>query len=839
MKRLIKYLLTLGVAALSFAACQEPEEQIQVPVNYTLIGDTAFNKDLKANFKVVADKALEQDVTVNIILEEGSNFPESNLDYPKTIQIAAGAKEVSATVAIKDRLALEAGVDYLVSLAAEVNGVVSVQKIVLKYSRQNLNGSWSAIGTLSGTNWDTDFVLKEGKDGWYSVEGVEAYAGEEFKFRKDGGWDVNFGGAAAEGEFSVVLGGDNLKFEKDGVYTLALNPNAEKGKIVRTADIVVKYAFTAPEKFDDNFKAALKVTSDHIAREDITINLALDSKTTFPENSLTVPATLTIAKGATEGTAEVVMNPESLTPGGEYAAVVMATLGNDAIGTATIGYTKPDLNGAWSVIGSIGGTNWDKDFEMTGQDGLYTVEGIEARAGEEFKFRRDAKWDLAFGIPEKGTPELGVEFAVTSVAGAPNIVIGEDGVYTLSLNPNKAVAKMVKTGDLVKIYTLADLVALMPETNKEKAEFKGILNDIVVTYVSGSNIFLEDATSAMLLYKSNTGLQAGVKLSGYFEGKVQNYNGLPEISDLSYNQTDITIGQAEVPAPAEMTIGQVLTNFNSLISKRVKLTNVYAADDIKNKGEYSIFQGEDNIAFYTNVNLEKGFKKGSIFDVIAIVTPYNEKKQVKIFEEKAITRLIPVMTMSDIQALCKSTTNASFAGVFEGLYVNYILGTDHMYLEDASGALRYYKAGGAGLKVGDKISGVITGTCQKGSDGRPVINWLDRTYATVTAAPAEEQPKPVTGTLASFTDVNGLMYRRVKLENVVLDATTPTDKSSFITTISDDTGTFPLHVRFKPSQALPKGTKLSFTGTFDVDSKGQLEIRLFKQNEITGMTLPE
>lgn len=110
--------------------------------------------------------------------------------------------------------------------------------------------------------------------------------------------------------------------------------------------------------------------------------------------------------------------------------------------------------------------------------------------------------------------------------------------------------------------------------------------------------------------------------------------------------------------------------------------------------------------------------------------------------------------------------------------------------------------------------------------------------ATVTAAPADEQPKPVTGTLASFTDVNGLMYRRVYLENVVLEETTPTDKSSFKTTISDETGTFPLHVRFKPSQALPKGTKISFTGTFDVDN-GKLEIRIFKESEITGVILPE
>ena len=110
--------------------------------------------------------------------------------------------------------------------------------------------------------------------------------------------------------------------------------------------------------------------------------------------------------------------------------------------------------------------------------------------------------------------------------------------------------------------------------------------------------------------------------------------------------------------------------------------------------------------------------------------------------------------------------------------------------------------------------------------------------ATVTAAPADEQPKPVTGTLASFTDVNGLMYRRVYLENVVLEETTPTDKSSFKTTISDETGTFPLHVRFKPSQALPKGTKISFTGTFDVDN-GKLEIRIFKESEITSVTIPQ
>ena len=159
-----------------------------------------------------------------------------------------------------------------------------------------------------------------------------------------------------------------------------------------------------------------------------------------------------------------------------------------------------------------------------------------------------------------------------------------------------------------------------------------------------------------------------------------------------------------------MTIAEVLANFDKLVSKRVKLTNVYAGGDIQKKGEYSIYQGEDNIVFYTNVDLESIIPKGSLFDVTAIVTPYKEKKQVKIFEEAAIGQVIPHMTMSDILALCTSSSKAEFAGIFDGLYVNYILGTDHNYLEDASGAIRYYKSGGAGLKVGNKISGLLTGT---------------------------------------------------------------------------------------------------------------------------------
>lgn len=605
----------------------------------------------------------------------------------------------------------------------------------------------------------------------------------------------------------------------------------------------VKYVLAGDTVFNSSLEATVKVTADKAAEKDVTVDIALDASSTFPQGVLDFPASVNVAKGATEVSATVkILSTESLTPGQEYKAVFGASVEGVALAEkVTITYTRPDLNGKWSVIGTIGGSNWDKDFEMTeGEGGWYAVEGIEATAGNEFKFRRDGAWTVNFG---NDAGKVGEEFAVTQ--DGKNIKIEEEGVYTMSLNPNKAVAKFVKTGDLVKVITLADLVALMPADNKATADFKGILNDVLVTYVSGSNVFLEDATAAMLLYKKDSGLKAGVTLSGYFEGKVQNFNNLPEISELTYKQEELTIGQAEVPAPQEMTIADVLTNFDKLISKRVKLVNAYAGADIQKKGSYDIFQGESSIKFYTNVDLKKGFKAGSIFDVEAIVTPYNTDKQLKIFEEAAITRLIPVMTMSDIQALCTSSTNADFVGVFDGLYVNYILGTQHIYLEDASGALRFWSSNGKTLKfsgeqhtlaVGDKISGVISGTCKLDS-GRPTINWLDFSYASVVAAPADEQPKPVTGTLGSFTDVNGLMYRRVVLENVVLEADVVNSKSSQIVTVSDGTGTMPLHIRFKPSQAIPKGYKVSGIGTFDVNG-GKLEIRVFSQSDVTGVTPP-
>lgn len=198
----------------------------------------------------------------------------------------------------------------------------------------------------------------------------------------------------------------------------------------------------------------------------------------------------------------------------------------------------------------------------------------------------------------------------------------------------------------------------------------------------------------------------------------------------------------------------------------------------------------------------------------------------------------PKMTVADIQALCTSTSKVNFEGEFDGMYVNYILSNQHIYLEDKTGAIRFYLDSGNTLKVGTKLSGKIKGSCLLDSNGRPQIAELDWWTAGKKEDDKQaEMPQPMTGTLQSFADVadyNTLLFRRVSLTDVVLEEAVSA-KGTY--TISDDSGTYKVMVNFTPSQALPKGAKVTCTGTFDKSGDSKF-IKVFAQSDVTNVTPP-
>ena len=86
--------------------------------------------------------------------------------------------------------------------------------------------------------------------------------------------------------------------------------------------------------------------------------------------------------------------------------------------TALFSMTEEQLK-AWSVIGNVCGTNWDTDLPMTETEtaGTYLSEVLELKAGEEFKCRQGASWDVNFGVEFNGA----------------NVVVEADGKYQVQL----------------------------------------------------------------------------------------------------------------------------------------------------------------------------------------------------------------------------------------------------------------------------------------------------------------------------------------------------------------------------------------------------------------------
>ena len=100
---------------------------------------------------------------------------------------------------------------------------------------------WSVIGSIAstGNSWGADEPMVT--DGtWHAALGLELSASDEFKFRKDADWGVNFGGAfeALGQAFDVTQDGPNIKVAEDGTYDLFLNPDAAQVIIVKAGDPV-------------------------------------------------------------------------------------------------------------------------------------------------------------------------------------------------------------------------------------------------------------------------------------------------------------------------------------------------------------------------------------------------------------------------------------------------------------------------------------------------------------------------------------------------------------------------------------------------------------------------
>ncbi len=101
------------------------------------------------------------------------------------------------------------------------------------------SSSWGITGSIAsaGISWNNDIPMVTNGT-WYVAKGVVLTTTDEFKFRKGGVWDENFGGALVVlgTEFAVTQNGANIKVKEDDTYDLLLNPSTGFANVVKTGD---------------------------------------------------------------------------------------------------------------------------------------------------------------------------------------------------------------------------------------------------------------------------------------------------------------------------------------------------------------------------------------------------------------------------------------------------------------------------------------------------------------------------------------------------------------------------------------------------------------------------
>ena len=133
------------------------------------------------------------------------------------------------------------------------------------------------------------------------------------------------------------------------------------------------------------------------------------------------------------------------------------------------------------------------------------------------------------------------------------------------------------------------------------SNFTATLKDAVVTYVNGSNAFIEDATGGLLLYKSGHGFVAGDKINGAVSGKITFYGGFAEATALDASAATLT-KDAQI-VPTEITIDKLLAGFNRYVSCNVIIKDVTLGAALVSNGNRNttLTCGESTISAYAKV----------------------------------------------------------------------------------------------------------------------------------------------------------------------------------------------------------------------------------------------
>ena len=280
---------------------------------------------------------------------------------------------------------------------------------------------WNIIG-LNG-DWENDILATQDGNVWTAY--ITAEDATEFKWRKDGGWDENYGGTfvALDEPFEAVAGGDNIQiaagFWKVVLDTDALTITISNGEVWSLIGDFNSWGDDVDMALTDGkwVSPATKISGGFKIRH----NHAWDEN--FGGTLVAVGEPFTAVAGGDnisveEGNYVVTYDPEA------------GTILVDELG--------------WGLVGTINGWGGTPDIILK-EDGLFLVaRDVALTADDEIKLRYNQDWAENRG----GASKVGA--VVKAIAGGDNIKPGVAGNYDVYYRPDSEVIIVNEAGaDLV------------------------------------------------------------------------------------------------------------------------------------------------------------------------------------------------------------------------------------------------------------------------------------------------------------------------------------------------------------------------------------------------------
>jgi hypothetical protein len=319
-------------------------------------------------------------------------------------------------------------------------------------------------------------------------------------------------------------------------------------------------------------------------------------------------------------------------------------------------------------------------------------------------------------------------------------ITGANASFTVSATTTvKAIAYKDSEASSISSATynkIFDNIAALTATSVA-GEYQVNLSDAVVTYVNGSYSYIQDASGAVVYYKSEHGLTAGNVFNGTVTVSYQKQNNNPRITSLS----GVTPVSGLAPDPTSLKQSEWSYTFNNVLSQYLEITR---ATITTSSSKYYVSLGGENVQLYKASGSISSLDLTKTYTITGFPTLYNSTKEIQIFadpEEEVIsdpTILVTPATLSgftygygegpsttktisvsgtnlnaDISLSLGESSNFEMSTTASGTYSNTLTLTQE---SGAVEATTIYVRLKAGLFVNDSYSGTITLTSTNATD---------------------------------------------------------------------------------------------------------------------------